>query len=89
MDQCELICGCRGMRDHHESGDTASISQRGLGGRQLAEAETSFLMAHPKQSVHPNTVHTRPREIHLACFIHVFAHTFSHTSKMNYSEGKN
>ena len=54
----------------------------------LPEAEMSFLMAHPKQSVHPRTVHTWPREMHLACFIHVFVHTTSHTSKMNDSEGK-
>ena len=29
MDQCELICGYRGMRDDHESGDTWSVYHGG------------------------------------------------------------
>ena len=35
MEQCELIYGCREMRDHHESGDTASVPHVGqfAGGR--------------------------------------------------------
>ena len=44
MEQCELVCGCRGIRGPHECGETASVSHGGqlAGGRDELSNGLSF-----------------------------------------------
>ena len=57
MEQCDLFCGCRGMRGHQEYGDTASVFHGGqlAGGRDELSNGLSFTKCSSQVRAHMAT----------------------------------